>query len=350
LKKVLVIFFIGLISWQVKSQEETHFSQFSDALVMFNPATSGIFHGSVRFNGHYRTQWGKSGQPYKTMAAAVDLPVLTEVTGNDFLALGLYGIKDDAGLSQTSTFNGGLNLNFGKSFDPQESHFWAMGAKLTYNQKRMNNSSDLNWGSQWDTDNGSGWDPNRAPGMAIGEVSKTYIGFGAGFHHFWSNHQNVRTLFGVAMNNINRPKVEYLNQEYQLRSSTMIHGEVEIHSHADNIALIPRAAMLFQGSQRYFIIGTSVDFLLKQAGKTTGYVKEATIEFGGFYRWKDALVAEVQMNWAGLGVGFSYDLPVSKIGQSVNYVGALEFLLHYKLGYKSGLKSKHSSHRFDTIH
>ena len=55
-------------------QEEVHFSQFTDALTIFNPATSGVFHGSLRFNGHYRTQWGKTGQPYKTIAASLDLP------------------------------------------------------------------------------------------------------------------------------------------------------------------------------------------------------------------------------------------------------------------------------------
>ena len=142
------------------------------------------------------------------------------------------------------------------------------------------------------------------------------------------------------------------NNKYKLRlnSSLLFHGEVELHSHADKFAVIPRAAMMFQGPQRYFILGTSLDFLLKQAGRMTGIVKEATLEFGAFYRWNDAMVFEAQVNWAGLGVGVSYDLPVSRVGRAVNYVGALEFLLHYKLGYKTGLKSGHSNHRFDTIH
>ena len=81
----------------------------------------------------------------------------------------------------------------------------------------------------------------------------------------------------------------------------------------------------------------------------TGVVKEASLEIGAFYRLKDAMVFEVEVNWAGAGLGLSYDLPISKIGKPVGYVGALEVLLHYKLGYKSGLQSKHDSHRFDSV-
>tara|TARA_B100000508_G_scaffold119965_2_gene100861 strand:+ start:11263 stop:12270 length:1008 start_codon:yes stop_codon:yes gene_type:complete len=329
-------------------QEEMHFSQFTDAQTLFNPATVGVFHGSLRFNGHYRTQWGKAGQPYETMAASLDLPILSDVTGNDFFAIGGYYIQDKAGLSETSTMNSGLNLNFGKSFDPDETHFWSMGAKVTYNQKKMNNNSNLHWGSQWDVIDGTGW--TGTPGMVEGEVSKTYVGFGAGFNHFFTNHDNIKTMFGISMNNINRPVVNYLNDEYKLRASVFVHGEVEVHNHESHVAVIPRFAALFQGSQRYFIVGSSLDFLIKEAGKMTGVVKEATLEIGAFYRWKDAMVFEAQFNWAGIGIGVSYDLPVSKVGKAVNYVGATEVLLHYKLGYKTGLKSKHDSHRFDSIH
>ena len=345
----ILLVFASLLNIGVFAQEETHFSQFTDAQTLFNPATVGIFHGSLRFNGHYRTQWDISGNPYVTMGGSLDLPILSEITGNDFLALGVFAIQDESGLSKTTNTNGGVNLNFGKSFDPEESNFWSLGVKVTYNQKQLNPSDpNLHWGSQWDVKDGTGW--TGTSGMTAEQISKTYVGFGAGFNHFYSNHSNIRAMWGVAMNNINRPKVNYLNEEYRLNSSLYYHGEVEIHSHANGIALIPRFAGLFQGPQRYFIVGTSVDFLLKEAGKMTGIVKEASIEFGAFYRWSDAMVFEVQANWAGIGLGFSYDLPVSKIGRPTNYVGAMEVLLHYKLGYKTGIQSKHDNHRFDSIH
>ncbi|UTW62580.1 PorP/SprF family type IX secretion system membrane protein [bacterium SCSIO 12741] len=328
------------------AQEEVHFSQFSDATVMFNPATSGVFYGSLRFNGHYRTQWGQTGgNPYTTMGASLDMPILSDVTGQDFFALGAYAFKDDAGVSQSSNFSGGLNLAFGKSFDPDENHFWSVGLKGTFNQKSMNYNG-LNWGSQW---NQIGFD-QTIPGEYAGEASKTYFGMGAGFHHFYSNHSNIRTMFGVAINNLNRPKVQYLNTEYQLSSSIFINGEIELHSHSDNFAFIPRGAMMFQGNERYYIIGTSVDFVLKEAGKITGNVQEVTLEFGGFYRWGDAVILETQFNWAGLGVGFSYDLTLSSLSQAVRYQGAMEVLLHYKLGYKKGIQTNHSNDRFDRIH
>ncbi|MCB0480073.1 MAG: PorP/SprF family type IX secretion system membrane protein [Flavobacteriales bacterium] len=346
MRRVIGIIVGIVVSFGSAAQEAAHFSQFSDAITIFNPAAVGVFHGSLRMNAHYRTQWSQtSPQPYNTMAASLDLPVLSDVTGNDFFALGGYVIKDDAGVTQTSNFNSGLNLAFGKSFDPDENHFWSAGAKVTYNQKSMTYDG-AHWGSQW---NQIGFDQS-IPGEYAGEASKTYVGVGAGFHYFGTNHSNLKSMFGIAINNLNKPKVEYLNTEYQLSTGTYVHGELEFHSHANNFAVIPRGIMYFQGSQRYFVLGTSFDFVLQEAGNYTGIEKEMTLEFGAFYRVKDAMVFETQFNWAGLGIGISYDVNVSKLNQATNLQGAMELLLHYKLGYKTGLKSNHSNERFDSIH
>ena len=347
MKKIIFsLLSVVAVAFNGTAQDAAHFSQFSDATTMFNPATVGVFHGSLRMNAHYRTQGAQaSPQPYTTMAASLDLPVLSDITGDDFFALGGYVIKDDAGLTQTSNFTGGMNFAFGKSFDPDESHFWSMGGKVTYNQKALT-YDNANWGNQWSQIQFD----QSIPGEFAGQVSKTYVGVGAGFHYFYSNHSNVRSMLGVAINNLNKPKVEYLNSEYRLSTGTYVHGELEFHSHADNFAIIPRAVMYFQGSQRYYVFGTSFDFVLEEAGKHTGLEKEITLEFGGFYRFKDAFIFETQFNWAGFGLGVSYDVNLSKLNKATNFQGAMEVLLHYKLGYKAGLKSTHSNDRFDSIH
>ncbi len=330
-------------------QEDVHFSQFFNATPIFNPATSGIFHGTMRFNSHYRQQWSSvSAEPYTTMAASIDLPVLTDITQHDMLAIGIYGIKDDAGLSQTSTTNLGLNINFGKSFDPSETNFFSMGLKVNYGQKALN--FDGNWGSQWNWKLANpDFDPNIAGGEQ-GDVSNSFIGVGAGFNWFYTNHDNVRANLGSSINNINGPQVNYLNTEYSLARSLYLHGDVEIHSHADNFAFIPRVIMFTQARQRYFVVGSAFDFVFQEAGKHTGITKEVTMEFGAYFRWKDAFIFQTQFNWAGVGVGISYDVNISKLNAASSLQGGLEAYLSYKLGYKRGLKDGHSNDRFDSIH
>lgn len=349
MRKLLLLSITILLSWISNSQEDVHFSQFFNATPIFNPATSGVFHGTLRLNSHYRQQWiTATNTPYTTMAASLDLPILTDITEHDMFAIGVYGIKDDAGITQTSTTNAGLNLNFGKSFDPGENNFFSLGFKVNYGQKAM--SYDGNWGGQWNWKLAQpNFDPT-IPGEYAGAVSKSYFAIGAGFNYFYSNHENIRSNLGVAMNNINRPKVNYLNDEFPIATSMYFHGDIEIHSHADNFAVIPRAIFYTQGRQRYLILGTAFDFVFKEAGKHTGFTKELTMEFGGYFRWKDAFIVQTQFNWAGFGFGASYDINISKLNQATGTVGGFEVFLNYKLGYKRGLRDGHSNDRFDSIH
>jgi len=349
MKRLFLLLAVISICLTGEAQEDVHFSQFFNASPILNPATSGIFHGNMRFNSHYRQQWGSiSSQPYTTMAASLDLPVLTDVTGHDMFAIGVYGIKDDAGLSQTSTTNVGLNVNFGKAFDPSETHFFSLGMKVNYGQKAL--SYDGQWGSQWNWQLATPDFDVTVPGEYAGEASATYVAVGAGFNWFYTNHDNIRANLGSAINNINGPSVNYLNRDYNLARSLYFHGDIEIHSHADNFAVIPRTIIFTQGRQRYFVIGTAFDFVFKEAGLHTGITKEMTMEFGAYFRWRDAFIFQTQFNWAGMGIGLSYDVNISKLNGASRNLGGFEAFLSYKLGYKRGLKDGHSNDRFDSIH
>jgi type IX secretion system PorP/SprF family membrane protein len=329
------------------AQDDLHFSQFYNALPILNPANSGIFYGNVRANMHYRSQWTQTGTPFTTMAGSIDLPVLDEITGNDMIAAGVYGIKDEYGITKNAVTGGGLNLAFGKSFDPDERHFWSLGAKAAFTQLSIDYSG-ARWGSMWSiTDND--WD-TKLPGELIGTASKTYTDFGAGFNYFFSDHQFIRSMWGISMNHINKPKVEFQGDEYQLSRSVFVHGEVDIFSHSGKFSIVPRTAAFVQGRSRYFILGSSFDFLLKQAGKHVGEVKETSLEFGLHYRWRDAVIAHTQFNYGGLSFGASFDITVSKLSKAVQSSGGFEVYLHYKAGFKKGVHEKHTNDRFDSIH
>ncbi len=349
MKRLLISMMVLCSGFALNAQEDVHFSQFFNATPIYNPATSGIFHGTLRFNSHYRQQWASiTSEPYTTMAASVDMPVLSDITEHDMLAVGVYGIKDDAGLMQASTTNVGLNVNFGKSFDRSETNFFSLAAKVNYGQKALN--YDGNWGGQWNWQLANPDFDSEIPGEYEGEVSNSYVSMGAGFNWFYTNHDNVRTNFGMSMNNINGPAVNFLNNEYNLARSFYMHGEVEVHSHAENFAVIPRTIFFTQGRQRYFMLGTAFDFVFQEAGKHTGITKEVTMEFGAYFRWRDAFIFQTQFNWAGIGLGLSYDVNVSQLRSASRAQGALEAFLNYKLGYKRGLKDGHSNDRFDSIH
>ncbi|NCP46666.1 MAG: type IX secretion system membrane protein PorP/SprF, partial [Flavobacteriales bacterium] len=66
------------------AQQDVHFSQFFSSPLTLNPANAGIYNGDLRAIMNYRSQWGSISEPFVTMAASVDFPVLKKMKGGMF--------------------------------------------------------------------------------------------------------------------------------------------------------------------------------------------------------------------------------------------------------------------------
>ena len=54
------------------------------------------------------------------------------------------------------------------------------------------------------------------------------------------------------------------------------------------------------------------------------------IGVGAFYRWDDAIIPLVKLNWYQLSFGFTYDVNISKLKPASLYRGGLEASVSYK--------------------
>jgi hypothetical protein len=64
-----------------------------------------------------------------------------------------------------------------------------------------------------------------------------------------------------------------------------------------------------------------------------------SLSFGSFYRWNDAIVPVVKLDYYNLSAGLTYDVNVSKLRSTSNARGGFELTLSYK----SFLNIKNSS-------
>src|SRR5690606_25600623 len=91
---------VALILNSKSSQaQDVHFTQFDATPMLLNPALTGAFNGEVRASVIYRDQWRSAlgNAAFKTYAAAVDMPIIRDISVDDYLAAGIQVYNDRAG-------------------------------------------------------------------------------------------------------------------------------------------------------------------------------------------------------------------------------------------------------------
>jgi len=95
---VISLFLVGNVIAQ-----DAHLSLYNQLPMVANPAMTGLFPGKLRASVLYRDQW-KQVAPYKTALLAVEMNIADGVFGeSDYLAVGLVGYQDVAGVMKYGT-------------------------------------------------------------------------------------------------------------------------------------------------------------------------------------------------------------------------------------------------------
>ena len=71
-------------------------------------------------------------------------------------------------------------------------------------------------------------------------------------------------------------------------------------------------------------------FMVKHDFIQDGEEESLAFSAGGFYRWNDALMPVIKLDYYSLGIGVSYDINMSKLRTASTYRGGLEVTVSYK--------------------
>ena len=83
---------ISAMTLNLPSQaQDVHFTQFNASPMLVNPALTGAFGGEWRASAIYRDQWRSvvGGAAFKTIAASFDMPIIRDISVDDYLAAGV---------------------------------------------------------------------------------------------------------------------------------------------------------------------------------------------------------------------------------------------------------------------
>lgn len=326
-----VILFGNILS--LKSQD-VHFSQWNNSPMLINPAATGVFDGYTRAVVGYRNQWATMGAGYKTMAAAVDMPVYlgkrTKKQNNTYLGVGLNLFSDRAGDTKFGT-NSAL-LNVSSIISLSKSNRIGVGIQLGILNKNFN----LNNVFLEEQYTGSGFSNSIISNEKI-ETSRSVLDLGAGIFYEkspaikrFAKRPKVTYRMGLAAFHIHRPQQNFLlGTDDQLHMKLVGSTQVKIDLNAGKYTLLPQAFVATQGPHLEVNAGMLYRMRINDGTRITIFYTEQAFALGLHYRLNDAIIPSVYYEINNFAIGFSYDINLSSYTAVSKAKGGFELTLKY---------------------
>ena len=330
MKKKLIYLFIGLGSFTVKAQD-LHFAQSNQTPLFINPAAAGVYDGWERVTINHRNQWLGANTSFMTTAIGADINI-GKSRHNDkaHLGLGILFFNDVGGDSKFGNQAGSLTLSgilpLGRS-----GHILSVGVQGGFGSRKAT-LTNVTFMSQW---NGDRFDPLLS-GEANPLVSFNYIDASAGVYYVFDGGQNsfqrnadFKLKIGFSAFHLNQPELKYAGGTAEtLKRKYVGHFGIVKEFYNSPVAIDVNAVQFIQSGHYETLLGFMFRYRFVNGTKITGNSQDAFIGVGTYYRWKDAIIPSVMIDYRGFQFGISYDVTVSQLSRAYKG-GSLEFSLSF---------------------
>ncbi len=319
--KLRLLFYFILIANLAKSQD-INFSQFYELPLLRNPALAGIFAGDIRVTSAFRSQWQSVTVPYRTIGLGVEYKKPIGRNSNDFITMGLQATNDIAGDSRLRRTQLFPVLNYHKSLSGEKDTYLSAGI-MGGPVMQSFDPSQLSFDDQFINGSYSASNPTK---QIFTNTGFTYWDAAAGLNFSSIAGENTRYYVGVGLFHFTKPKVAFQKQyDITLNPKWVVNAGLSIPT-SDVNKLIIYADYFMQGGNRQIQGGLLFSRDLVPDAENQNIV----ISGGAFYRWNDALMPVIKLDYHQFAVGITYDVNVSKLKTASQYRGAYEITLSYK--------------------
>lgn len=330
MRKTILLF--SLMSVMSVYSQDLHFSQTAETPLLINPGAAGVYDGWERVIVNQRNQWLGAGTQFMTTSIAADAN-FGKSRSNDkaHVGLGLMFYNDIGGDARFGTQKGSLTLS-GILPMGASGHILSAGIQGGFGSSKAD-FSKLTFSSQW---NGTQYDQTVLSGEANGMNSFRYMEASAGLYYVYDGGQSsfkrnndFKFQLGVGGFHLNRPELKYTTiAGDRMYRKFVIHSSIITDIAATDWSIDGSVVQFFQGPHSETILGMMFRYRFQNGTKITGNNQDAYLGFGSYFRFNDAIVPTISLDWKGFKLGVSYDVTVSTMRRAYGG-GSLEFSLSY---------------------
>lgn len=318
MRKILVAAVLVMISGFLKAQDP-HFSQFFASPLTLNPAFTGKFDGQWRLAVNHRDQWPSIPKAYVTTSGSFDFDILkSKIPENDVFGIGFSGVSDASANSQLKLNYGSVSMSYHKALDEDGYNTIGAGFQGTYSSLVLD-VSKLTFEDMLRQNGFTG----TTNDIIYNGTNQNYMDLNAGVLYSGSTNGQNNYYLGVSMYHINRPKVNFKDQSWYLTGRLTVHAGATLPI-SDNLSLNASAIHQMQSKASETIVGGALTML------ANGDPDNPTNVFlGSWFRFNDAAIPYVGLEFGGLRIGASYDVNISSLKAATANRGGSEFSLIY---------------------
>lgn len=298
--------------------QDLHFSQFYHHPLHLNPAATGVFPGTWRIAGLYRSQWASVPVDYRTFAAAFDSKLVER--GGSQISGGLLLERDRAGDGRLSWTQVGLSGSLARALSDRQTLVAGLALALA---QRSIDVGRLKFKNQW---TGDVYDASLPTGESFGPSSGLVPTLSAGL--LWRYAPvDTRTYLTVGLGaaHLNRPVLSFRDDtpvKLPMRFNLQLQGSWQLNDVLDLVGFSWAQQMT---TTREIVIGAGMRRIL-----TTGPANLTAVQFSLATRVGDAFIPAVQLERNNWTLGLSYDCNVSGFQVATGYRGGFELAAVYR--------------------
>ncbi len=319
MRKLLCFLLFALCIVRPAQAQDPNFSQFFASPLTLNPALTGKFDGEFRVAGNYRNQWPTINNAFTTATVSFDASVLKDrIAEVDQFGVGIMAFTDKSSNGALSYNYLALSTAYHKGLDENGYNQIGAGFQATYVSKMLNVSS-LKFGDQLRSDGFTGLTQET---FSKDQLSLSYFDVNAGvFYNGTSNGEN-NYYGGVSLYHINRHAESFTNGLYYLapRVTFQAGGKIPlglnaIHLSANHSRQTGAVNTMLGGA---YMLNVNDDA-----------IAPTNLYLGTWYRFGDAVIPYVGLEFNELRLGLTYDVNISKLKPASNMRGGAELSLIY---------------------
>ncbi|MGC4037456.1 MAG: PorP/SprF family type IX secretion system membrane protein [Chitinophagaceae bacterium] len=302
--------------------QDPNFSQFFASPLTLNPALTGKFDGVYRVAGNYRNQWPTINNAFRTYTASFDAGILkNKIPEFDQFGIGFLGFADDAGNGVLKNNALAVSLAYHKALDEDGFHQLGIGFQGGYVGKRLD-VTKVTFEDQLTPSGFTGVTSEVFPGQ---KVNVSYFDMNAGILYNGSTDGYNNFYAGASMYHINRPKESFQDKQYfNLSTRLTIQGGGKLKVGQSNNYIHLSANYSRQANATNTVVGGA--FALNANDSEDN---PTNIYIGSWYRFGDAIIPYVGLEFGEFHIGATYDVNISSLKPGSNMRGGAEISLIY---------------------
>lgn len=315
----ITLFLCTLMFMGALKAQDPHFSQFFASPLTLNPAFTGKFDGQWRLAANHRDQWPSIPKAYVTTSASVDFPILKKsIPDGDVFGIGVSGVSDASANSALKLNYGSLSLSYHKALDEEGYHTIGAGFQGTYSSMVL----DITKLTFEDMLTQNGFTGTTSDVLTNGK-NQNYFDVNAGLLYSGSSNGTNNFYLGASMYHINRPKVSFKDKNWYLSGRITIHagGSFPV---SDVVAVNTSIIHQIQNKASETTLGAALSL-----NANPGEVNPTSVYIGSWYRFKDAIIPYLGLEFLGLRIGVSYDINTSSLKAATASRGGSEISIIY---------------------